>query len=480
MPLFGGWSTTNSDQVDADQQQQRRTTRSQTAANLQLPPPSNAVGVGRARPRTPSPLPVGHNQNSQVIFAYDSTNLSAVARQQQQQPDLQHSDVEDEERVEGASADASQRSMTSTQTPEELRLSAAAAVDAANSATAALQAATSFITGLQQQQEQMQRLLALQQQQLQQHQASNQIRTRKPDLPDFDAKNIEVWIKRMTAAYERAGITLAKDKFAFLESKFRVGSNPKVDEFLYGPASDTAWDEFISYLKTEYGKTVRQEAQFLRGQHSRDGRRPTQMLAHIMDKIKNVSIDDIVKDIVVSSLPMDVQRMMAEKVTDLTAEQAAALADKYFDQEGRPLHSTHNSSISHVASNPIQSVPSEEAVDESDVNAIQRRGGFRPRGGAHTNPRFSRPFNDAPASQPNRMGYKNRSSFHGGAASHPSNAPSTSFKPPSAAAANNNKNPSLCRNHDKFGDAAYSCHPSCSRWSEMKRLSGNGPTGNRK
>ena len=55
------------------------------------------------------------------------------------------------------------------------------------------------------------------------------------------------------------------------------------------------------------------------------------MLAHIMDKVKRVSIDDIVEDIVVSSLPGDVQRIMAEKITDMTAAQAAALADHYFD-----------------------------------------------------------------------------------------------------------------------------------------------------
>ena len=479
MPLFGGW-TSSAEKTDADQAE-RRTTRSQTAANLQLPSSSNASGVGRARPRTPSPLPIGHNQNSQVIFTYDSTNLSQLAQRQQQQPDLHASDFEDEEASESSSAAATQHTMTSSMTPDEMRASVTAAVDAANSATEALKAATTFMSSMQQQQEQLQNVIALQQQQLQQQQTSTQAKVRKPELPEFDAKNIDVWLKRINAAYERAGIVLAKDKFAFLETKFRVGANPKIDEYLYGPATDSTWSDFTSYLKTEYGRTVRQEAQFLRGQHSRDGRRPTQMLAHILDKVKRVSIDDIVKDIVVSSLPADIQRMMADKVMDMTAEQAAVMADNYFDQDGRPLHGGSNSSISHVAPNPTQSAPSEEAADDTDVNAIQRRGGFRPRGGANSNARFSRPFNNASAAQPNRMGYKNRSGFHeGAAAQHPSNVSSTSFRNPAASATNNAKNPSLCRNHDKFGDAAYTCHPSCSRWSDMQRKPGNGQAGNRK
>ena len=474
MPLFG-WSS-GVDQPDADQSE-RRTTRSQTAANLQLPPPTNASGVGCARPRTPSPLPVGHNNNSAVIFSYDSTNLSQVALQQQHHPELRHSDAENDEELQAVSAAASQHTMTSSQTPEEMRASVAAAVDAANSATAALQAATSFMAGMQQQQEQLQRIIDLQQQQLQQQQPNTQVKLRKPELPDFDSRNIEVWIKRMTAAYERAGIVLAKDKFAFLETKFKVGANPKIDEFLYGSATDASWTEFIAYLKLEYGRTVRQEAQFLRAQHSRDGRRPTQMLAHILDKIKRVSIDDVVKDIVVSSLPTDVQRMLADKVADMTAEQAAVMADSYFDQEGKPLHSSSNVSISHIAPTLPQSAQTEDASDETDVNAVQRRGGFRPRGGAGFNNRFSRPPNNAPAGQPNRMGYKNR---HEGAVSqHPSTSSSTSFKANASAAASDKK-PRLCRNHDKFGNEAYSCHPSCSRWPEMQRIPGNGQAGNRK
>ena len=43
--------------------------------------------------------------------------------------------------------------------------------------------------------------------------------TRKPELPAFDASNIEIWIRRIENAFTRASITNVKDKFAFLESK---------------------------------------------------------------------------------------------------------------------------------------------------------------------------------------------------------------------------------------------------------------------
>ena len=58
---------------------------------------------------------------------------------------------------------------------------------------------------------------------------------RKPDLPAFDQRHIEVWIQRVEAAYARSSITSPKDKFAFLETKIDINLNPKLNEFLFGP-----------------------------------------------------------------------------------------------------------------------------------------------------------------------------------------------------------------------------------------------------
>ena len=76
---------------------------------------------------------------------------------------------------------------------------------------------------------------------------------------------------------------------------------------MYGPATEEALQAFLTYLKDEYVRTIRQEAQFLRGQFSRDGRKPSQMLAHMKEKVKRVTIDNLLKEIVISSLPQNVQ-----------------------------------------------------------------------------------------------------------------------------------------------------------------------------
>ena len=52
---------------------------------------------------------------------------------------------------------------------------------------------------------------------------------KKPDLPAFDSKNVLIWIRRVEAAYLRAGVVEPKDKFAWLESMFQVKLDPQID-----------------------------------------------------------------------------------------------------------------------------------------------------------------------------------------------------------------------------------------------------------
>ena len=453
-------STTNDEE---QQQEQRPRTRSQTRSNLELPPSAISTfnGVARGR-RTPSPRPVGHNANSAVVFAFDSTNLSQQLLQPQQQ-----TDEEEFDNFTGETTTTTGMATTAAQI-EELRAAAAAAVAAANAATQALSAAAGLVSSQQNSQQQ-------------------QIRVRKPDLPEFDAKNVDIWIRRMQAAYDRAGIVLPKDKFAFLENKFAVGANPSIDSFLYGAATEENWSAFLEYLRSEYGRTVRQETQFLRGQHSRDGRRPSQMLSHIKERTKKVTLDDIHKEIILSSLPGEIQQMILERVKDSTAEQTAALADHYFDQDGKQLLS-RAPTIQHVDSQQ----PQEPAEEEStDVNAIRgRRGNYRGnnRGGYNNsnnnnnNNRYTKPFSNNGSggntnnnSNSNRAEYNHRSRFNGATAG--SNHSSTSG---TARGASSSNRPTLCRNHERFGDQAYNCHESCPRWPSMpKRQSGNGNAGTR-
>lgn len=465
--MFGFFSGAENKEGEASgNSEERRVTRAyreQNQLTLQIPP-----SLARGR-RTPSPRAPGnaHNANSSIIFAYDSTNLSQAARQRGEEAEAESQftdNAEFEQFVHNVSSTT--ETMATQLTDEEIRSSAATALNAATTATGALETATNLIASLTLQQQQLQTIIQQQQQQLQQQ---TQVKSRKPELPDFDSKNIEVWIKRVTAAYDRANITLPKDKFAYLETKFHVGQNPKIDEFLYGAATDATWNAFLTYLRSEYGRTVRQEAQFLRGQFSRDGRRPTQMLAHLKDKVKRVTIDDLFKEIVISSLPGDVQRMVVERVQDMTSEQAAAIADNYFDQEGKVIHAT-NPTVHHLDSAPsftpvFQSEAQGDAESDADINAVHgKKGNFRPRNRNHA------PFYANSGAKPkNRGPYNNASAPSSGASfNHSSNS---SSKPTTKTL--------LCRNHEKFGDATYNCSPECSRWPEMQRRQGNGRAGNR-
>ena len=458
-----------------EEQSHRPTTRSQSRSNPnQLQLPADAVshfnGVARGR-RSPSPLHVGHNANSAVIFAYDSTNISQQLLRPQQQP------VDAEEFADAVDKNASTTttSMSLSQSSvDELRAAAAAAVEAANAATAALVAASGLVT----------------QQSSQQQQNVNQIRTRKPELPEFDSKNIEIWIRRVQAAYDRAAIVLPKDKFAFLETKFAVGANPTIDAYLYGPATEEAWSSFLAYLKEEYGRTIRQEAQFIRDQHSRDGRKPSQMLAHMKDRVRRVTVDDILKEIVISSLPASVQQMITERVKHMTADEAAAVADQYFDQEGRPLHSS-SPSIQHVDAPQVESTHAgdcDDYDDGCDVNAIrggrgQFRGGFRKynnnnRQSRQNNNNFNGHGGGQQRTPPNAPAPFSNGGQKGGQQRPPPNASSTASA--AASSGGSSKGPIVCMQHQRYGDKSYSCQQGCSMWPEFqRRQAGNAKAGTR-
>ena len=86
------------------------------------------------------------------------------------------------------------------------------------------------------------------------------------ELPDFDPSNIDIWIKWIESAYIRANITKPADKFAFLEPKFPVDKDPKINQFLYGESTEQNWQAFLAYLKEKYGKSVKQQTKlFMRG-----------------------------------------------------------------------------------------------------------------------------------------------------------------------------------------------------------------------
>ena len=116
---------------------------------------------------------------------------------------------------------------------------------------------------------------------------------RKPELPQFDKSNIEIWIKRVESAYARVRVTDPKLKFAHLESKFDVNSDPIINDFLFKTdATADTWTSFLGYLRECYGRTTKQ-AVLVINSTPREGRTPSQLVALMKEKAGGVTLDNM-------------------------------------------------------------------------------------------------------------------------------------------------------------------------------------------
>ena len=274
------------------------------------------------------------------------------------------------------------------------------------------------------------------------------VSSRKPELPAFDPKNVDIWLKRIDNAYRRAGVTEPKDKFAFIETKFSVDADPRINEFLYGEGIADEWTAFEAYLRSRYGRTKAQQAAVILDGFQRDGKLPSEMFAAIKEKIGSITVDDIVKEMVLRELPTDVRRTIHDKVKDADGAETVKLADQYFDRNGKPIHQAPSLQVS-----AINDVPDPIDTDgEDEVNAINHR---FPKGNRWTRP---------------RQGQKPMKTIK-------TEAPKSA---PKVVKANPNypvkKSVDLCQAHFRFGDKARYCEVSCSRFDEQ-RFPGNGQAG---
>ena len=276
------------------------------------------------------------------------------------------------------------------------------------------------------------------------------VSSRKPELPDFDAKNVDIWLKRVSNAYRRAGITDPKDKFAFIETKFSVDSDPRINELIFSDGTDEDWTAFETYLRDRYGRTKAQQTAVILDGVQRNGKLPSEMFAHIKDQIGSITIDDIVKEMVLRELPTDIRRTIHDKVKSLDGAATMKLADDFFDKNGRPIHKTTNPSVSAVSEVP-------DLVDtegeEDDVNAV----------GGRRFPRKNRQWQQR-GPQPQKQHQQN-----GQQRSRP---PKPSFTPafPNERQTNSGKPTvkaiNLCRWHKQYGRDAYTCEAGCDRFNE--------------
>ena len=270
---------------------------------------------------------------------------------------------------------------------------------------------------------------------------------KKVELPTFDKSNIHTWIRRVEAAFGRAGVTLPKDKFFFIESKIDVKINPKINEFLCGPSTEDKWDEFLQYLQDEYGQTREQQAATFLAGIPRDGLRPSQHLAKIKDLTKDITLDDLLKEMVLKDLPTSVRQSLAER-SDLSADAAAKAADHYFDKEGRPKHKTPTAVNAVYDSDAPPGLVDTEDEGDGDVNAIRRQGRQRPR--------FTPAFSDS-SNQRSNNGFK-KPIQKGSAGSYRGPDPA----PQSNQRSQQPKKPWTCKYHFQFGKDAKNCQPGCS------------------
>ena len=273
---------------------------------------------------------------------------------------------------------------------------------------------------------------------------------KKPDLPPFDRKNIHIWIKRLLAAYDRVGVTEPRDKFAWLESIFQVNMDPKIDSFLYGTNSADDWEDFLAYMKKEYGPSRRQQTTKLMGDIPRNEMKPTQYLLQLKEDTKDVEIDDIRKEHLLKSIPPRIREIMGKAVEDMTADEVAVMADDYFDKQGRPLEK-NVSTINNVDNSSSSSFTAAFSDDETDVNFV-KKGQFR--GNSRQRSR-SRPRNGQQSSF-------NRSSSSSGSKNN---------------AASDSGNDNVCYFHRKFKEKTTKCMPTCPKYAAFKsqqKQQGNG------
>ena len=300
---------------------------------------------------------------------------------------------------------------------------------------------------------------------------------KKPELPPFDSKNVLIWIRRVEAAYARVGIIEPKDRFAWMESIFQVGLDPQIDSYLYGTNTLQDWEDFIEYLKLQYGPTMRQKAQKLMGDIPRHDLKPSQYLLRLKDDVKEVEIDHILKEHVLRSIPPRIREIMGKEVEGLTAEQVAKQADDFFDRHGRPTEktaapinqvtpssnasSTTTASAAAMAPTPSSFTSAFSDDDDADINFVRRDG-------QRNNNNRGRSFNRGQRS-------RSRPSFNRQPNSSSTGNPSNSSSASAAFAAG------TCRWHRRFGDKSLKCTTDCPLFKSFNssQKQGNGQGGRR-
>ena len=311
---------------------------------------------------------------------------------------------------------------------------------------------------------------------------STKVSKKRPELPPFDQKNIEAWIRRTENAFTRADVNEAKDKFAHLESVISVDLHPSINAYFSGTATQAQYDEFLAFLRKRYGRTKQQKVKAAIEGVRRGGRLPVDLAAMINEQFDDVTIDDLKKAHFMAEMPQSVRNLLADKQDSMSLDELAKAADSHFNQDGSlcasntQINAVNPTAPSAVGSGnqPINSgsfTPSfNDAVPaaQADINAINRSGNNNSNGSSARN---SNNYNN------NRAGSRSRNpSRQRGATSRSASRPSSNQ--------NATSNPNYCWLHNKHGDNANYCKPPCSHprssaMQQQQQQSGNGRGGRR-
>ena len=297
--------------------------------------------------------------------------------------------------------------------------------------------------------------------------------SRKPEIPAFDSKNVELWLKRVSNAYRRAGITDSKDKFAFIEPKFSVNEDPRVNELLFGDGTPEDWNELETYLRGRYGRTKSQRAAIILDGTPRDGKLPSEMFSRIKEQIGQITVDDVIKEMVLRELPTDVRRTLHDKIKDLDGADTVKLADEYFDKDGKPIHTVADQPISAVDEAPGL-IDTDDESEPSTVNNLNkapaaRVRGFRPQQARNPRQPFNKPAPQRPQPSGKQFPAKNAEQPNGRQFPTETTGWQTVRKRPSI------RTVTLCKYHTQYGQKARSCESGCEKYTGKQ--AGNGKAG---
>ena len=143
---------------------------------------------------------------------------------------------------------------------------------------------------------------------------AQQQKSRKPNLPTFDHKNIDTWLRRMNAAFDRLEITSPKLKFSHIDEKIPSDTDPIINEFMCGPQTNEKWNDFVEYLREKHGKTTKERAYAVLEGTEREGKTPSQLWAVMMDRAGKVTLDDVHKEQLLKRLPQDIRQHLQGQI----------------------------------------------------------------------------------------------------------------------------------------------------------------------